>query len=181
HLGADQQRFMRQFWESFSVGKQTAIQQKFLQLWGRLPKLYQRFKAELVRQKLATTAGIYRALAEHHADHPNFISVYKHVAFVGFNALNQCEVKLFTQWQEERKALFYFDADNYYLDDNLQEAGLFLRKNVTQYGLHNALGEFPAALGSKTDTIELIAASGNVAQAKRLSTLLADRPADRDT
>jgi len=180
HLSADQQRFMRQFWESFSVGKQTAIQQKFLQLWGRLPTLYQRFKAELREQKLTTTAGNYRDLAEGRADHPDFISAYKQVAFVGFNALNRCEVKLFTQWQEAGKALFYFDADSYYLDDDLQEAGLFLRKNVGQYGLHNALGEFPAALGSKTDRIELVAASGKVAQAKLLSTLLESQPADRE-
>lgn len=181
HLSTDQQRFMRQFWESFSVGKQTAIQQKFLQLWGRLPRLYQRFKEELVQQKLITTASIYRALAENHADHPDFISIYKQIAFVGFNALNRCEVKLFTQWQNEGKALFYFDADSYYLDDNLQEAGLFLRKNIIEYGLHSALGEFPATLNSKSNGIELIAASGNVAQAKWLSTLLADRPADRNT
>jgi len=180
HLSADQQRFMRQFWESFSVGKQTAIQQKFLQLWGRLPTLYQRFKAELARQKLTTTASSYRNLAESRADHPDFISVYQRVAFVGFNALNRCEVKLFTQWQEAGKALFYFDADSYYLNDDLQEAGLFLRKNVAQYGLRNALGEFPAALGSKTNRIELIAASGKVAQAKLLPTLLEDRPADRE-
>jgi len=181
HLSADQQRFMRQFWESFSVGKQTAIQQKFLQLWGRLPKLYQRFKEELAQQKLTTTAGIYRDLAEGRAANPQFLEGYKQVAFIGFNALNRCEVKVFTQWQEEGKALFYFDADSYYLDDTLQEAGLFLRKNVLQYGLNNALGEFPSTLSSKTDDIELIAASGNVAQAKLLSTLLADRPADRYT
>ncbi len=180
HLSADQQRFMRQFWESFSVGKQTAIQQKFLQLWGRLPMLYQRFKAELRQQRLTTTADSYRNLAEGRADHPDFISAYKQVAFVGFNALNQCEVMLFKQWQEAGKALFYFDADSYYLDDDLQEAGLFLRKNVAQYRLRNALGEFPAVLGSKTDRIELIAASGKVAQAKLLSTLLEDRPAGRE-
>ena len=180
HLSADQQRFMRQFWESFSVGKQTAIQQKFLQLWGRLPKLYERFREELVRQKLTTTAHTYRALAEHRADHPTFISAFGKVAFVGFNALSQCEVKLFTQWQDEGKALFYFDADRYYLDDELQEAGLFLRKNIRQYGLLNALGEFPATLGAKTGHMELMAASGTVAQAKGLSAWLADRPVDGD-
>ncbi|WP_353127094.1 PD-(D/E)XK nuclease family protein [Parapedobacter pyrenivorans] len=181
HLSVDQQRFMRQFWESFSLGKQTAIQQKFLQLWGRLPTLYQRFKAELALQKLTTTAGIYRALAEGRADNPGFIDAYKQVAFVGFNALNQCEVKLFTQWQETQRARFYFDADNYYLDDDLQEAGLFLRKNILQYGLKNTLGEFPVTLASKTNRIELISTSGKVAQAKLLSKLLADRPAERGT
>lgn len=181
YLSPDQQRFMRQFWESFSVGKQTAIQQKFLQLWGRLPTLYQRFKGELAQQKLSTTAGIYRDLAEGRATNLHFVDNYKQAAFVGFNALNRCEVTLFTQWQEAGKAIFYFDADRYYLDDDLQEAGLFLRKNTGQYGLGNALGEFPSALGNKSDPIDLLSASGNVAQAKLLAKLLADKPVDRHT
>ncbi|SEL74458.1 PD-(D/E)XK nuclease family protein [Parapedobacter koreensis] len=180
HLSAEQQRFMRQFWESFSVGKQTAIQQKFLQLWGRLPTLYRRFKDELIRQGLATTAGIYRDLVEGRATNPDFMVAYKQVAFIGFNALNRCEVRLFVQWQEVGKALFYFDADSYYLDDDLQEAGLFLRKNIRQYGLKQALGDVPALLAAKTGPIDIRATSGKVAQAKLLATLIADRPADRD-
>ncbi|MGK6352029.1 PD-(D/E)XK nuclease family protein [Parapedobacter sp. DT-150] len=179
HLSAEQQRFMRQFWESFSAGKQTAIQQKFLQLWGRLPRLYQRFKEELAEQKLATTAGIYRDLVEGRAARPDFLQAYTQVAFVGFNALNQCEVHLFTRWQAAGNALFYFDADRYYLDDDLQEAGLFLRKNIHQYGLKNALGELPAVLATKTNRIDLRSASGKVAQTKLLATLLADKPIDR--
>ena len=179
HLSADQQRFMRQFWESFSIGKQTAIQQKFLQLWGRLPILYQRFKQELAQQGLTTAAVTYRDLAEGHAAHPRFIDGYKRMAFVGFNALSRCEVRLFTQWQEADQALFYFDADRYYVDDELQEAGLFMRKNSWQHGLRNALGEFPAVLGAKTDPVDLISASGKVAQAKLLSKLLVGKVADK--
>src|SRR5690606_25350961 len=91
HLSAEQQRFMRQFWESFSVGKQTAIQQKFLLLWGRLPKLYHRFKEELTRQKLTTPAATYRDLAEGRATNPHFIDAYKQAVFVGFHALSRCE------------------------------------------------------------------------------------------
>jgi hypothetical protein len=181
HLSAEQQRFMRQFWESFSVGKQTAIQQKFLQLWGRLPRLYQRFREELSSQRLATTASIYRDLVEGRSANLDFLSAYKGVAFIGFNALNRCEATLFTKWREAGKALFYFDADSYYLEDELQEAGLFLRRNIQQYGLSNALGDFPSALGEKTNRIELWATSGKVAQAKLLSTLLAGRPADHGT
>lgn len=172
HFSAEQQRFMQQFWESFSVGKQTAIQQKFLQLWGRLPKLYHRFKAALAEQGLTTTATYYRSLAEGHADNPHFLDTYQQFAFIGFNALNRCEARLFTQWQEDGKALFYFDADSYYLDDPLQEAGLFLRKNIQQYGLKNALGEFPSTLGSKNIPVDLVSTAGKVAQAKLLPKLL---------
>src|SRR5690606_36429007 len=120
-------------------------------------------------------------LAEGRAPNPYFIDRYKHVAFVGFNALSQCEVTLFTQWQEAGKALFFFDADDYYFSDDLQEAGLFLRKNIHQFGLRNALGGFPAMLGTKTGPIELTAVSGKVAQAKVLSKLLANRPVDGET
>ncbi len=178
HLSADQQRFMQQFWESFSVGKQTAIQQKFLQLWGRLPRLYKQFKEELARQGLTTQAITYRDLAEGRAANPQFIDGYKQVAFVGFNALSRCEIRLFSQWQDEDKALFYFDGDRYYLDDDLQEAGLFMRRNIGQYGLKNALGEFPSVLATKTNHIDLIAASGAVAQAKMLSSLLPAKAVD---
>ncbi|WP_257666492.1 PD-(D/E)XK nuclease family protein [Parapedobacter tibetensis] len=179
HLSAEQQRFMQQFWESFSTGKQTAIQQKFLHLWARLPKLYLLFTKELAQQKLTTTAGIYRNLAEGRAAHPEFLADYRQIAFIGFNALNQCEAKLFTHWQEQGKALFYFDADGHYLDDDLQEAGLFLRKNLYQYALRNALGDIPNTLKTKANRIDLIAASGKVAQAKLLSKLLAGKSVDQ--
>lgn len=173
HFSAEQQRFMHQFWKSFSVGRQTAIQQKFLQLWGRLPRLYQRFKAALDEQGLTTTATDYRNLAEGKAANPHFLATYRQLVFIGFNALNRCEVTLFTQWQEAGKALFYFDADHYYLDDPLQEAGLFLRKNIQQYGLTNALGEFPTVLGTKDNRVHLVSTAGKVAQAKLLPKLLA--------
>ena len=172
HLSAEQQRFMRQFWESFSVGKQTAIQQKFLQLWGRLPRLYRQFKEVLAAEGLTTPATTYRDLAEGRAAHPRFMDGYKQVAFVGFNALSRCEIRLFGQWQDEGRALFYFDGDRYYVADELQEAGLFLRRNIGQYGLKNALGDFPSVLDTKTNRVDVIATSGAVAQAKMLSTLL---------
>lgn len=168
HLSAEQQRFMQQFWESFSGGKQTAIQQKFLQLWTRLPRLYQLFKEALKQQQLTTTAGIYRELAEGHAPNPTFISAYRQVAFVGFNALNRCEAVLFAQWQDQGKAVFYFDGDSYYVDDPLQEAGMFLRRNIGQHGLRNALGDFPNTLSTRDAQIDVVAASGKVAQAKLL-------------
>lgn len=176
HLSAEQQGFMRRFWESFSPGKQTAIQQKFLQLWIRLPRLHRRFNELLRAQQLATTSGIYRDLATGRAGKPAFTDAYRQLAFVGFNALNRCEATLFTRWQTEGKALFYVDADRYYTDDDLQEAGLFLRRNARQYGLVNALGDFPDTLANRANPVELLATSGKTAQAKALARLLAQHP-----
>src|SRR5690606_12501678 len=122
-------------------------QQRFLKLWRRLPILYKAFKQKLTQEKQLHYPSLYRQLVEGNVTHPHFTKAYKKILFVGFNALSKAEVHLFQRWQAEDEALFYFDADTYYLDDKEQEAGLFIRRNIKSYGLVNALGESQAILG----------------------------------
>lgn len=168
----EQQAFLHSFWSSFSREKQAAVQQKFIELWQRLPALYELFRAKMEQQSLAGTASVYRDLAEGRAPNPGFINEYLQVAFVGFNALNKCEAALFKRWQESGKALFYFDADSYYVEDGLQEAGMFLRRNIRFYGLNNALGPFPDLLNDPKKHIVVYPIEGHVAQAKSLGKIL---------
>src|SRR5690606_29795494 len=147
-------------------------QQRFLKLWKRLPKLYSAFKQKLVREKQINYPTLYRNLVEGHVAHPNFIQRYKKVLFVGFNALSKAEVHLFQKWQEEGRALFYFDADAYYMDDVQQEAGLFIRRNIKSYGLVNALGESPNILGNRNTIVQLYACTGKNSQTKILHDVL---------
>lgn len=172
HFTKEQQDFIRQFWQSFSIAGHTGIQQRFLKLWKRLPVLYKQFKEKLATERQTNYATIYRELAEGNADHPAFAHQYKSILFVGFNALNRVEVKLFKNWQDEGLANFYFDTDAYYMDDNMQEAGLFLRRNIQISGLINALGEPPALLGSRTTPIHVYASSGKVSETKLLHQIL---------
>src|SRR5690606_22740774 len=143
HLTKEQQDFIRKFWQSFSIAGHTGIQERFLKLWKRLPILYRAFKQKLIEHKQTNYPTIYRQLAEGELDSISLIKPFKKILFVGFNALNNAEAKLFKQWQELGKALFYFDADAYYLEDKQQEAGLFIRRNIFQTELQNALGEAP--------------------------------------
>lgn len=168
----EQQAFIRQFWQSFSINGHTAVQQRFLRLWKRLPKLYLKFKQKLHSEKQSNYPTLYRNLVEGKADNPNFIQKYKKVLFIGFNALNKAEAHLFKKWQAEEKALFYFDADAYYLDDKQQEAGLFIRRNIQSHNLHNALGESPNIIGSRSNNIHLYAADGKNSQTKLLHQIL---------
>lgn len=172
HFTVEQQHFIRQFWQSFSIAGHTGIQQRFLKLWKRLPILYKAFKEKLQQEKQSNYPTIYRNLAEGRAENPQIIQGFKQVLFVGFNALNNAEALLFRQWQEAGKALFYFDADVYYLEDKQQEAGLFIRRNIYQTGLINALGESPNILGSRTANVHLYAATGKVSQTKLLHEIL---------
>jgi len=172
HLTQEQQGFIRQFWQSFSIAGHSGVQERFLQLWKRLPVLYNRFKEKLKAEGQTNYPTIYRDLAEGKATHQQFASSYQHILFVGFNALNKVEAKLFRQWQEEGRALFYFDADAYYLEDTMQEAGLFIRRNIFQTGLVNALGDSPNIIGNRTSTVNLYASTGKISQTKLLHDIL---------
>lgn len=172
HLTKEQQDFIRQFWQSFSIAGHTGIQERFLKLWKRLPILYRAFKQKLIEHKQTNYPTIYRQLAEGELDSISLIKPFKKILFVGFNALNNAEAKLFKQWQELGKALFYFDADAYYLEDKQQEAGLFIRRNIFQTELQNALGEAPNIIGNRKDNIHLYASTGKVSQTKLLHDVL---------
>src|SRR5690606_30211386 len=47
HLTPEQQEFIRKFWQAFSMQGHTGLQERFLRLWKRLPKLYRAFKQKL--------------------------------------------------------------------------------------------------------------------------------------
>lgn len=168
HLTSEQKGFIRQFWQSFSASGHSAVQERFLRLWKRLPALYHAFKAQLADQKQLTYPSLYRDLVENRVEKKNFIEKYKKVLFVGFNALNKAETLLFQRWQSQGSALFYFDVDAYYLEDNQQEAGLFIRQNIKQHGLLNALGETVNVIGNRNIPVHLYAASGKNSQTKLL-------------
>lgn len=172
HFTEEQQSFIKQFWKSFSMKGHTAVQQRFLALWKRLPVLYNAFKEKLKQEKQTNFPTIYRELAEGKSEIQSFIKKYKKVLFVGFNALNRAEATLFKKWQDEDLALFYFDVDAHYLDDNLQEAGLFLRRNLFQTGLQNALGETPNIIGNRNDEVNLYKSLGKNSEAKLLQNVL---------
>jgi hypothetical protein len=172
-LTEEQQAYLNLFWSSFSTDRQIYIQQKFIELWTRLPLLYEQFHQKLREQNLTGIASTYRDFANGKGENRDFVDRYKKLVFIGFNALNKAEVKLFKQWQKDEKAIFYFDADSYYMDDKIQEAGHFLRINKTQHQLINALGEFPSLLNQVSKKIEIYPVLGHVAQAKVLTKILA--------
>jgi ATP-dependent helicase/nuclease subunit B len=172
HLTKEQQDFIKQFWQSFSIAGHTGVQERFLKLWKRLPVLYRAFKKKLAEHKQTNFPTLYRQLATGELNTNSLTTPFKKIIFVGFNALNNAEAKLFKQWQEEDKALFYFDADAYYLDDIQQEAGLFIRRNIFQTELQNALGDVPNIIGNRKDNIHLYASTGKVSQTKLLHDVL---------
>ena len=54
----------------------------------------------------------------------------KQLVFVGFNAFTLAEEKIITHFIKAHGAEIFWDVDAYYLEDPLQEAGLFFRDYI---------------------------------------------------
>ncbi|MFT6715763.1 MAG: ATP-dependent helicase/nuclease subunit B [Saprospiraceae bacterium] len=105
----------------------TEHQVNYLKLWKRFGKLYHAFKKQTLAEKETYIGLIFREVAENiEGLYQN--TKYEHLIFAGFNALSKSEETIISQFIKTKKASIYWDADNYYLQDENQEAGYFLRK-----------------------------------------------------
>lgn len=176
----EQLEFMKSFWGSFSPEKQSDIQQKFIEMWHRMPLLYENFHARLADNNLITSARMYRNLAEGVNSDAQFIDQFRHIVFAGFNALSKAEEVLFRKWQDEGRCSFYFDADEHYYENPLQEAGHFIRRNINSIGLINQFKIEENRINDPEKEFTVVQALGNVSQGKILPSLLSDRSASPD-
>lgn len=175
YLTEEQKEYLKRFWSSFSDNKQTDIQNKFLEMWKKMPVIYEEFHERLAREGYATIPKIYRDLVEKDGEVEKYLKPFDAVLFVGFNALNACEKQVFKKWQDLGKAYFYFDVDEHFLYDRIQEAGLFVRENLGNLGLKNALGDPLKVLQNLEEEIEVIHAPGHTVQAKILKNLIEEK------
>jgi hypothetical protein len=168
-LTEEQIAYIKQFWESFDPKNDSGLQSKFIEIWDVLLPVYTEFKEVLATQNQAYTGMIYRDVVEKIQQGPIPEIKTKYVC-IGFNALGECELELFSYLKKLDKAIFFWDYDQYYINDTKQEAGMFLRKNIEL---------FPAPLSFDLKSeflldkdIHLIASPSDVLQAKALPKLL---------
>ncbi|MDR1553872.1 MAG: PD-(D/E)XK nuclease family protein [Prevotellaceae bacterium] len=132
-LDENQQKALKQFFTNFSIEKQSELKKKFVEIWEVLGNIYQQFRDNLQSQNLAYEGMMYRSLIETENLNVAETFKYKKYAFAGFNVLNACEKELFCLLKKHEKALFYWDYDEYYLQNKNHEAGFFMRKNLSEF------------------------------------------------
>ena len=160
----EQVEIIRTFWANFSNDKISREKRRFKELWVNLPRVYRIFHQILDANK-AMYSGMKNRKIYELTRNGSLPVKYGTYIFVGFNVLNKCERALFRYLRNAGKARFYWDADDYYISDKAQEAGLFMR------GL---LSEFPDELNKKPQSnilhspksVEYIAVPLEVGQAK---------------
>ena len=167
---------LQKFWKN--VSEETLLENKFktLALWEAMPNIYDALKQVLYEKHIGYQGLIYRDFIENRISTTDFNS--KNYIFVGFSALNECEKKLFrhirnTCLQNGGECLFFWDADQYYIKNKEQEAGLFLRNNIKEFPLPENFGvsDTIKKIG-ESNKIEIIEVPTPIAQVKLVPELL---------
>ena len=164
YLTPGQKHAIEMFWGNVGKAGNSVNRENFLNIWNKLAVIYNRYRQELLRNKMGYSGLIYRDLIGKIAGNPDFSLLAEHYYFVGFNALNTCENKLFHWFKSSGRGDFFWDFDERFLRDPSHEAGLFIRKNLV---------EFPPPAGFNLDEghiikprIKVVSVPGQVAQAQ---------------
>lgn len=149
-LTEEQKESIEKFFKNFNPESGSDVKDNFLSLWERMYTIYCNFKESLRKINVAYEGMLYRDVIERDEE---LVLKHEKYVFVGFNALNGAETKLFKKIKESGKALFYWDYDKYYTDSRRHEAGHFMRKNLSLFP--NALEneEFQHLSGKKNVTV----------------------------
>ncbi|MEQ9467303.1 MAG: PD-(D/E)XK nuclease family protein [Ekhidna sp.] len=162
-LDPEQEAIIKKFWQEF-LPTSTKTQEQFVETWKILHPVYQTFKERLEKQGIGYTSHVYRQLAR--ATNQITYDSSRRLIFAGFNALTPAEEVLIKHFISEYQVEVLWDVDAYYLEDDNQEAGDFLRK----YRKDPILGKsFPSPLPArvtKPKDVDVTGVSLEVGQAK---------------
>jgi CRISPR/Cas system-associated exonuclease Cas4 (RecB family) len=167
------------FWQSFENKEQSFNQKEFIRVWQALFPVYKELRLSLRGEGMAYEGMVYRELVEKLHGGKDELFEGKKFVIAGFNALNRCEERLFAYLRDNRYVEFYWDYDNYYVDDKMQEAGLFMRKNLRLFPQK----EFPYSIDAfkkKSKKIKIVNVPSHVGQSQVASRELQNRKSGKN-
>ncbi len=155
------------FEEALNEAEPHYLQKRFTQLWEIFRALYFDFKAHLQNQGLAYPGMAYREVAENCIHGKTLVKAQNHLVFVGFNALSKAEEQIIQSHVRAGSATVYWDADLYYLENEREEAGHFIRQAIKKLP-PTEIWQFDNSLRTEPKTVNIIGVPLKVGQAKAL-------------
>ncbi|MDM9631215.1 PD-(D/E)XK nuclease family protein [Robiginitalea aurantiaca] len=155
-------------------GSSTPMIDKQVRFWKSLLPIYQRFRNRLEKEGLGYQGQVYRKAASRVAEYQK-LNPSLHYIFAGFNALNKAEEFIIRELLENDRADIFWDADEYYLENTLHDAGYFLRKHFNSWkSLKNVAPKGVGMHFSTEKNIQIAGLPKSVAQAKYAGGLIGD-------
>jgi CRISPR/Cas system-associated exonuclease Cas4 (RecB family) len=174
YLTDEQREFLTNFWGTFEENV-TENKRKFLNVWNRLHTLYTTFKGKLGEENLAYEGMLQRDVAET-IDQILKDAGHK-VIFAGFNALTKAEEKVISYHVQYAQSEVYWDVDEYYVNNNNQEAGKFFRDHQDHAVLKNTFPkDLPASLSRGLHQADATGAAGDETNKKSIRIFGAAQP-----
>ncbi len=162
--------------ENWSFGDQdlTKSQKRFMEFWDRLPGYYYALNEALDKSNHCYAGKAFRELTNHLEKlfEEDKKSVF---LFAGFNALSAAELSIIKQLDKMGRAHVLIDADAYYFDDKVHEAGRFLRDLKAELD-GRSLTQIQNTLRTKEMNVRIISCAQKTGQAKVAATILSDLP-----
>lgn len=181
-LTQEQVEQLKRFAGDFAEDKITKLRGNFNKLWQVAHSIYADLRADLSKDGLAYEGQLFREVAEGLQNGSIALpETTKHVAIVGFNAIDRVEHALFSVLQEKGMALFYWDYDTWYAGGEggqKSEAGLFINENLKDFP--NALDPAEACFSNfmaerDTRVMEFASAPTENVQAQSVTDWLGNR------
>ena len=160
-------------WSENLGDDEDSPRRKFLNFWQKMNHFLPILKEKLNEKNWATSGMIHELVKNKTGDFAK--NTNQKFVFCGFNAFTPVEEKLVRNLMQWDKAQCFFQADEYYLNDERQEAGQFLRitktwKEFTENRTFNWVqNEF-----SLPKNIKVYEVSGNITQTKVLPEIFKD-------
>lgn len=165
-------------------GEITEMQKQYLQFWEQLGNLYQLYTNHLIEKKMTYQGLAYRMVANSIKENPEQFIKDKiradKLIFAGFNALNKAEEVLITELKKQQCCDVFFDADNYYLKDEMQESGIFMRR-LSKKEAFQPFKYVTDKFKQQSKQITIYGIPQNVGQAKYLDELLVNIPQEEQS
>lgn len=179
YLTAEQEEYVRRFWSTLSSSMSLSKQKEyFLKIWRSLPEIYTAYKERLRGLGIGYSGMIYRDAAQILADSERSPLAEGRYVVAGFNALSSCEKALFDHLKNCFDADFFWDYSDYFVDDQMQEAGRFIRENIARYPSKFNISHTDLRKNIKSITVTSTATSA--AQCKYVAQVL-EQIAERDS
>jgi ATP-dependent helicase/nuclease subunit B len=156
----------------------TNQEQNYLTFFRSFLPYYQNLRKRLTDKKLVYPGLAYRIAAED-IERLSSLQPWKRIFFAGLNALSVAEEKIIDHFLTHDKAEVFWDADEYYIDDPVMEAGDFIREYLNKWPSDPAKWiEKDFRLTEKT--ISVFGIPGSTGQATKASQIISELKTDNE-
>jgi hypothetical protein len=169
-LPEEQLAVIREFWTNIKLHGPGSLKDDFITVWSILHTIYTKYRERLRSKGIAYEGMMCRDVYDKIKATGNIDAPYKRYAIIGFNALNECEKGLFHCMKKNDIVDFFWDFDDYYVDNTWHEAGHFIRDNRIAFPQPPSFLSHRSLTASKN--IEILSVPSDVGQAKMISNIL---------